>query len=152
MNSLARSIWNFYWDNNCSPMDYTTANDLHIGYFRHRLGQRFPDLYLGEGYWKFQQLWSTNYSSWHSTKDGKDVHVKFEGLGDEDSIKANAVDTTEEKEAPLLVSKRLDTKRKRLSPLPSLPHLAPVKKKVKLQPEEKVHFCISALSSWIITH
>ncbi len=31
------------------PANYTRANDHHLRYFRYRLGQQCPELYLGEG-------------------------------------------------------------------------------------------------------
>ncbi len=87
VNAIARSVWNFFWDNDCAPANYTGANDLHLRYFRYRLGQECPELYLGEGYWKFQQLWSTNYSSWRSTKE---TRIKQEDISDQADASLNA--------------------------------------------------------------
>lgn len=154
INALARSIWNVFWDNDCAPANYTRANDHHLRYFRYRLGQQCPELYLGEGYWKFQQLWSANYGSWRSTKDFRpDIRIKQERIPDQDSTGGDAdnssITTDTSMPAPNEVDEGDSRKRAAVS---SRLEAQPAKKQVKVEFNDKVCSPVSVLLHLLITY
>ncbi|KAK0190179.1 hypothetical protein F5146DRAFT_1139760 [Armillaria mellea] len=81
----ARKIWNYFHDNGCAPVNYTDANRDHLQYFQHHLGISYPELYLGEGFWKFQYLWSANYGSWKNKNTIK-ARIKIEDTSESHAI------------------------------------------------------------------
>ncbi len=81
----ARKIWNYFHDNSCAPVNYTDANRDHLQYFQHHLGISYPELYLGEGCWKFQYLWSANYGSWKNKNTIK-TRIKIEDTSESPDI------------------------------------------------------------------